>query len=58
MPRVAKIFAVDLPHHITQRGNYQRVSKKNLAVEVVKCDRPYEKFKRVKIVIGKHFLIL
>ena len=22
MPRIARVVAVDLPHHITQRGNY------------------------------------
>ncbi|MFH1504709.1 MAG: transposase [Candidatus Omnitrophota bacterium] len=30
MPRIARIVAVDYPHHITQRGNYkQRVFTKN-----------------------------
>lgn len=25
MPRIARAVAIDLPHHITQRGNYQQV---------------------------------
>ena len=24
MPRIARVVAIDLPHHITQRGNYQQ----------------------------------
>ena len=29
MPRIARVVAVDYPHHITQRGNYQQKTFKN-----------------------------
>ena len=57
MPRIARVVAVDMPHHITQRGNYQNDVFSDDADREKYLSIVYEASKRADLIIIAYCLM-